>query len=527
MLWAVTDPDDQARRRHRAVAQGLLFTDQYQLTMAQLYHRLGLHDREVRFEHFVRRTPHYGSHQAGYCVSAGLDPFLDWLAETRIGDDDLAALRAQVDVTGRRRFDESFLGWLGAQGGFGLLSVDAVAEGRVVHPNVPMTVVRGPLAMAQIVETALLNQLNYPTLVATKASRVVDAARGRPVLEFGLRRAPGWGANAAARAALIGGAAGSSNVGASHLCGVDPRGTHAHSMVQAFMALGEGELEAFRAYAEVYPDECLLLVDTIDTLGSGVPNAIVVFDELKAAGHEPVGIRLDSGDLAYLSIQAARLLDEAGFPDVAIVLSSGLDEIALLQILAQIDAEAPRYGVDPAGLVARMAFGVGSKLASSDGQPYLDGVYKLMALRDDGRWVPAMKISESPSKTQNPGDKDVYRLYDQRGRATADLLTVADEPVAEVDPLVLQHPILVGTSRRLRPQELSGVERLVEPVIDQGRRLHDPAPIDELRSRHLADVEQLDPGVRRIVNPHEYHVSLSPALWDLKQQLIAQARPGA
>ncbi|MEM9033635.1 MAG: nicotinate phosphoribosyltransferase [Actinomycetota bacterium] len=523
----MTHADTELRRQHRAVARGLLFTDQYQLTMAQLYHRLGLHEREARFEHFTRRTPHYGSHQAGYCVSAGLDPFLDWLVDTRLGDEELAALRAQVDGSGRRRFDDPFLDWLAEQDGFGSLSIDAVAEGRVVHPNVPMTVVTGPLAMAQIVETALLNQLNYATLVATKASRVVDAARGRPVLEFGLRRAPGWGANAAARAALIGGAVGSSNVGASHLSGVDPMGTHAHSMVQAFMALGEGELGAFRAYADVYPDECLLLVDTIDTLKSGVPNAITVFDELKRAGHEPVGIRLDSGDLAYLSIQAARLLDEAGFPDVAIVLSSGLDEIALLQILAQIDAEAPRYGVDPKDLVDRLAFGVGSKMATSDGQPYLDGVYKLMALREGDAWVPAMKISESPSKTQNPGDKDVYRLYDQRGRATADLLTVAGEQVVDVDPLVLQHPILVGTSRQLRPPELSGVERLVDPVVERGRRLHDPVPIEELRSRHFSDVERLDPGVRRLVNPHEYHVSLSPALWDLKQGLIAKARNGA
>lgn len=526
MLCGVADADIARRRRNRALAEGLLFTDQYQLTMAQLYHRLGMHEREAQFEHFARRNPDYGGHSAGYCVSAGLDPFVDWIADTRLTSDDLDALRHQVDVTGRRRFDEAFLSWLADQDGFSPLSVSAVPEGRVVHPNVPMTVVRGPLALAQIIETPLLNQLNFPTLVATKASRVVEAARGRPVLEFGLRRAPGWGANAAARAALIGGAVGSSNVGASHVAGVDPRGTHAHSMVQAFMALGDGELAAFRAYADVYPDECLLLVDTIDTLRSGVPNAITVFEELRREGHEPVGIRLDSGDLAYLAIQSARLLDEAGFADVAIVLSSGLDEIALLQILAQIDAEAPRYGVDARGLVDRLAFGVGSKLATSDGQPYLDGVYKLMAVREAEAWRPAMKISESPSKTQNPGDKDVYRLYDQRGRATADLLSVAGEDVVGADPLVLQHPILVGTRRSLRPSEVSAAERLLAPVLEHGRRRHDPVPIDELRARHERDVERLDPGVRRLVNPHEYHVSLTPTLWELKQQLIAEARNG-
>ncbi|MEM9711701.1 MAG: nicotinate phosphoribosyltransferase [Actinomycetota bacterium] len=514
------------RERNRSIARGVLFTDQYQLTMAQLYHRLGMHERVAQFEHFTRRSPDYGGHQAGYCVAAGLEPFLDWVADTRPTEDDLAALRAQTDPSGRPRFDESFLGWLAGHGGFESVSITAVPEGRVVHANVPMTVVRGPLATGQILETALLNQLNFATLVATKASRVVEAARGRPVLEFGLRRAPGWGANAASRAALIGGAVGSSNVGVSRQLDLDPRGTHAHSMVQAFMALGEGELGAFRAYADVYPDECLLLVDTIDTLRSGVPNAITVFDELRRRGHEPVGIRLDSGDLAYLTIRSAQLLDEAGFPDVAIVLSSSLDEIAMLQILAQIDAEAPRYGVEPTSVVQRLAFGVGSKVATSDGQPYLDGVYKLTAVRDDGAWRPAIKISESPTKTQNPGDKDVYRLYDERGRATADLLAVAGEDVQAMDPLTLRHPILVGTRRQLRRDELSGLETLLEPVWAEGSRTQDPVALDELRERHRRDVDRLDPGVRRLVNPHEYHVSLTPELWQLKQDLIARTRPG-
>ncbi len=512
------------RGRNRAIAEGLLFTDQYQLTMAQLYHRLGMHEQPAQFEHFTRRSPDYGGHQAGYCVAAGLEPFLDWLTDTRPTEDDLAALRSQTAPTGAPRFDEGFLGWLAEHGAFESISVTAVPEGRVVHANVPMTVVRGPLAAGQILETALLNQLNFATLIATKASRIVEAARGRPVLEFGLRRAPGWGANAASRAALIGGAVGSSNVGVSHQLDLDPRGTHAHSMVQAFMALGEGELGAFRAYADVYPDECLLLVDTIDTLRSGVPNAITVFDELRTKGHEPVGIRLDSGDLAYLTIQAARMLDDAGFPDVTIVLSSGLDEIAMLQILAQIDTEAPRYGVEPASVVDRLAFGVGSKVATSDGQPYLDGVYKLTALRDAGGWKPAIKISESPTKTQNPGDKDVYRLYDERGRATADLLAVADEDIGSMEPLVLWHPILVGTRRQLAQREISGIEQLLEPAFAEGKPVQDRVPLEELRERHRRDVERLDPGVRRLVNPHEYHVSLTPELWQLKQELIAQAR---
>ena len=237
--------------------------------------------------------------------------------------------------------------WLRDNGNFDGLTIRAIPEGRVVHPNVPLTVVEGPAAMAQILETSLLNHLNFQTLIATKAALIHDIARGGTILEFGLRRAQERGGNAGTRAALIGGADFSSNVGVSHLLGLDPKGTHAHSMVQMFMTLGEGELAAFRAYAEVYPDNCLLLVDTINSLESGVPNAIRVFEELRKKGHEPVGIRLDSGDLAYLSIQAARMLDEAGFPKTAIVLSNDLDEMVIWQIMTQIESEAPRYGVDP------------------------------------------------------------------------------------------------------------------------------------------------------------------------------------
>ncbi|MFT7602428.1 MAG: nicotinate phosphoribosyltransferase, partial [Acidimicrobiales bacterium] len=410
-----------------ALADGILFTDQYQLTMAQLYFDNGLHERQAQFEHFFRRYPNYGSHQAGYCIAAGLDWLLDWMQEARFTPDTLDVLRSHVGPDGTRLFGDDFLAWLAKNGSFEQLTIRAVPEGRVVHADTPVVTVSGPLAIGQILETALLNQLNFQTLIATKASRVAEAARRRPVLEFGLRRAPGTGGNAATRAALIGGADASSNVGVSHLLGVQARGTHAHSMVQAFMALGEGELAAFRAYATSYPDECLLLVDTIDTMGSGIPNAITVFDELRSKGREPVGIRLDSGDLAYLAVQAAKALNDADYPDVSIVLSSGLDELLIMQILSQIDLEAPRYGVDPARLIDRLMFGVGSKLASSEGQPYLDGVYKLMAIDDGTRMAPAIKISETTAKTQNPGKKDLYRVYDDRGRATADLMAIADQ----------------------------------------------------------------------------------------------------
>lgn len=508
---------------NRARAEKALFLDNYQLTMAQLYFRAGIHERPAQFEHFTRGCPNYGTHQAGYCVAAGLEWLLDWMEEAAITDDDIDALRSQRTTIGGQLFDEDFLLWLRANGSFESVTLRAVPEGRVVHANAPLTIVRGPLAIGQLLETSLLNHLNFQTLIATKASRLVEAARRRPVLEFGLRRSPELGGSAATRASLIGGAQFSSNTGISHALGVPPKGTHAHAMVQVFMALGDGEIGAFRAFADQYPDDCLLLVDTIDTLASGVPNAITVFDELRAKGHRPLGIRLDSGDLAYLSIQAALLLDAAGHADTSIVLSSGLDELSIFQILAQIDQEAPRYGVDAISIISRLSFGVGSKLTTSDGQPYLDGVYKLVAIEDGGGWQPAIKLSESPTKSQNPGDKNVFRIYDDRGRATADLLTTADEELPEGD-LVLQHPIEHGIRRVLSSQKISSVEPLLVDVLVDGERADSEPDLETIRARRDADIERLDPGVRRLVNPHRYHVSLTTKLWDLKQELINEAR---
>ncbi len=396
------------------VNTGILLTDQYQLTMAQLYFRLGLHELEVQFDHYFRRNPDYDQHQAGFCINAGLAWLLEWMREAHFKPEELAYLRGHRDSQGNRLFADDFLAYLERHGHFGAISMLAIPEGRVVHPNTPLTIVRGPLAMSQILETPLLNKLNYQTLIATKAARMVEAGRGGAVLEFGLRRAQEGGAVAGTRAALIGGASYSSNAGVSHVLGLPPRGTHAHSMVQLSMALGEGELGAFRAYADVYPDDCLLLVDTIDTLESGVPNAIRVFEELRRKGHKPVGIRLDSGDLAYLSIQAAKMLDDAGFDETAIVLSSDLDELVIWQIITQIMQEAPRYGVDPDSLIKRLVYGVGTRLITSWGEPALGGVYKLVAVQQNGMWNSAIKLSETPSKVSNPGSKRVWRLYDQR-----------------------------------------------------------------------------------------------------------------
>ncbi|HSJ26741.1 MAG TPA: nicotinate phosphoribosyltransferase [Acidimicrobiia bacterium] len=506
----------------RDIAEGILFTDHYQLTMAQLYYRAGIADRPAQFEHFFRSYPDYGLHQAGYCVTAGLEPLLDWMDEARFGPAELEVLAGIRSARGTRVFADDFLAWLGEMDGFSAVTMRGVPEGRIVHANAPVAVVEAPLAVAQVLETSLLNHLNFATLIATKASRVVEAAAGGQVIEFGLRRAPGLGGNAATRSSLIGGAVSSSNVGMSHLMGVDSSGTHAHSMVQVFMAIGGGELEAFRAYAEVYPDDCLLLVDTIDTLDSGVPNAITVFEELRARGHEPVGIRLDSGDLAHLAVRSAELLDAAGFEDTRIVLSSGLDELTIWQVKNQIAVEAPSYGVDADRLIARLVHGVGSKLVTSDGDPSLGGVYKTVAVGgEDGAWVPAIKISDTPEKVQNPGAKNLWRVYDERGYATADVMGLADEELDPSHPIQIHHPSLPGVVRTLKPTGISEIEPLLTTILDAGRRTSEPGGIEAARRRRVRDIERLDPGVRRLVNPHRYHVSLTTALSDLKRSLVA------
>jgi nicotinate phosphoribosyltransferase len=508
----------------RRAAEGLFFTDFYQLTMAQLYFRHGLAERRVQFDYFFRSHPAYGEHSAGYSVFAGLEWLLDWMGETRASVDDLAYLRSLKGVAGSRLFGDDFIDWLGRHGCMDGLTIRAVPEGRVVHPNVPLAVVDGPLAMAQLIETPLLNHLNYQTLVATKASRIRDAARGAPILEFGMRRAHERGANAGTRAALIGGADFSSNVGVSRLMGVDPKGTHAHSMVQAFLALGGSELDAFRAYAGLYPDDCVLLVDTVDTLGSGVPNAIRVFEELRRSGHRPRGIRLDSGDLAFLAIQAAAQLDAAGFDDVAIVLSNNLDELVIWQIVTQILDEAPRYGIDAPRLVGRLVHGVGTALVTSTGDSALDGVYKLVAIDDGGSLRPAIKISESKAKTLNPGDKGVWRIYDRRGKATADLITMAHERPEADRPLLLCHPTDEPRRRWLPATEVSRVEPLLDEAFSNGARVGKRPDLETMRARRRADLECLDPGVKRLMNPHLYHVSLSEELWRHKQDLVASLR---
>lgn len=504
----------------RARADGMLFADFYQLTMAQLYFRHGLADHRSQFDYFYRDNPSYGQHEAGYCVFAGLEWFIDWLEGLRPTEEDIGYLRSLTGRTGSRLFGDDFLNWLATRDLREGVTIRAIPEGRVVHPNVPLAVVEGPLPMVQLLESSLLNHLNYQTLVATKAARIREAARGGAILEFGMRRAHEIGANAGARGALIGGADFSSNTAVSAALGYPPKGTHAHSMVQAFIALGGSEIDAFRAYAEVYPDDCLLLVDTVNTLESGVPNAIEVFRELTAAGHRPAGIRLDSGDLAFLAIQAARQLDEAGFEDASIVLSNNLDELVIWQIITQIQQEAPRYGVDPRRLIGRLVYGIGTRLITSAGDAALDGVFKLVAVADGGGWRPAIKLSETKTKTLNPGAKRVWRVYDARGFATADVVARADEDPREEDTLVLRHPTEERRSRVLARHEVSRLEPLQVDAFVDGRRVGEPPPIEDMRALRQADLATLDPGVKRLMNPHVYHVSLTQRLWDYKQDLV-------
>ncbi len=505
-------------------ATGILLTDQYQLTMAQLYFRMGIHETMSQFDHFFRSNPDYGIHKAGYCVNAGLDSLLDWLDDAVFSQEKIDYLRSQKSSTGTQLFGDDFLAWLRDQFSSKAINLYAIPEGRVIHPNVPIHVIEGPLAVGQILETGLMNIVNYQILIATKAARIKQSARGQLLLEFGLRRAQGFGAIPGTRAALIGGADFSSNVAASQLFGFPPKGTHAHSMVQVFLGMGAGELAAFQAYADIYPDDCLLLVDTIDTLESGVPNAIKVFEKLKRKGHQPVGIRLDSGDLAHISIKAAKMLNEAGFPDVSIVLSNDLDELVIWQVITQVQEEAEHYGVDPDSLIKRLVYGVGTKLITSGGDAALDGVFKLVSICPEDEWIPTLKISENVNKTLNPGNKRVWRIYDKRGKATADLIAPHDEDIIAKFPLELRHPTLATKRRSLAESEIGHIEPLLMPVIQDGEIVAERPTISAMRVVREKDIAALDPGVKRIMNPHNYHVSLSRRLWDMKQSMIKKAR---
>jgi len=473
-----------------------LLTDLYQLTMACGYWKAGVADREAVFHLTFRRAPFGG----GYALAAGIAPALEFLERLKFSADDLAYLATLRDSAKAPLFPAAFLDYLGALDF--TCTVDAVPEGSVVFPHEPLMRVRGPIAQAQLVETILLTLVNYQTLIATKAARVCQAARGAPVLEFGLRRAQGIdGAIGGARAAYIGGVAGTSNVFAGHKFGMPVMGTHAHSWVM----FHESEPAAFRAYAAALPGNCTFLVDTYDTL-EGVRHAIDAGRELRAAGHALGGIRLDSGDLAHLSIEARRMLDEAGFPDAKIVASNDLDEHLIDDIIdqgARIDA-----------------WGVGTKLITCYDQPALGGIYKLGASRDEhGRWRDAIKLSEQPIKISNPGVLGVKRLR-MAGMLVGD--AIYDVERGLVEPIALhdiEHP-----QRAAITPSFDAADDLLEPALDRGKRVGVRDDLEQARARAAADLAALSPRTKRFLNPQPYAVGLDDHVHARKLELIAKAR---
>jgi nicotinate phosphoribosyltransferase len=473
-----------------------LLTDLYQLTMACGYWKAGVADREAVF-HLTFRRPPFGG---GYAIAGGIGPAIDYLERYRFTADDVAYLATLRDNANAPLFPAAFLAYL-RELRF-TCTVDAVPEGAAVFPHEPLIRVRGPIVLAQLVETPLLTIVNYQTLVATKAARVCQAARGTPVLEFGLRRAQGIdGGLAASRAAYIGGCAATSNVLAGKRFGIPVKGTHAHSWVM----FHDSELEAFRAYADALPGNCTFLVDTYDTI-EGVHNAITVAKELRAKGHTFAGIRLDSGDLAHLSMAARALLDASGFQGAKIVASNDLDETLIGTIIEQGAA------ID--------LWGVGTKLVTAYDQPALGGVYKLGASRDPaGTWRDAIKLSEQPIKISNPGILQVRRL--RRGtELVGDVIYDSERG--------LSSPIAIHDIEDPHRPPLSPVadfaEDLLVTVLERGKRTSAPGSLETARARAAADLAALSPRTRRFLNPQPYPVGLDTNVHQRKLELIAKAR---
>lgn len=473
-----------------------LLTDLYQLTMAYGYWKSGRADREAVFHLSFREAPFQG----GFTIAAGLGPAMEFLQAFRFHEDDLAFLATLTGNDGRPLFEPRFLDYLGTLRL--ACDVDAIPEGTVVFAPEPLVRVQGPLLHAQLLETPLLNLINFQTLIATKAARVCLAAQGEPVLEFGLRRAQGIdGALAASRAAYVGGCAATSNMLAAKLYGIPARGTHAHSWVMSF----DDEAQAFEAYAAAMPNNGVFLVDTYDTL-AGVRRAVEVGRRLRERGHELIGIRLDSGDLAWLSHEARRLLDAAGFAHAAIIASNELDE-HLIQSLKQQGA-------------AINVWGVGTRLVTAHDQPALGGVYKLGALRgDDGRWHYKLKLSEQAVKTSTPG-----RLQVRRFGATDEFVADAiyDLELGAPAALTLVDPFDPTRRKRLAPEV--PYEDLLVPVFRGGRLVYEAPGLAEIRARVQAQLARLPAGAKRFVNPHRYPVGLEQRLHELKTRLILQAR---
>ncbi len=472
-----------------------LLTDLYELTMMQGYFKNNNHDVVV-FDAFYRNNPCDG----GYAICAGLAQVIDYIEQLHFDADDIAYLRS-LGI-----FEDDFLSYLG---GFHFSGdIYAVPEGSVIFPREPLIKVIAPIIEAQLIETAILNILNHQSLIATKAARVCYAAQGDGVMEFGLRRAQGPDSGTyGARAAMIGGCKGTSNVLAGQLFDVPVLGTHAHSWIMSF----PDEYTAFREYARLYPSACILLVDTYDTLKSGVPNAIRVFTEMRKQGVPLTyyGVRMDSGDLAYLSKKVRKMLDAAGFPDAVISASNDLDEY-LIASLKQQGA-------------AITSWGVGTNLITSKDNPAFGGVYKLAAIqKEDGSFQPKIKLSENIEKVTNPGNKTFYRIYDKTtGKIKADLICLVDEVFDETAPLKLFDPAAPWKKTRLAAGSYTLREMLV-PVIVQGKTIYTSPTVMEIREICAREKDTLWEETRRFENPHEVYVDLSQKLYDMKTGLLNQ-----
>lgn len=472
-----------------------MLTDYYELTMSQAYFDQGMHDKVAVFDLYFRNVPDDG----GYAMMAGVEQMIEYLENLHFEEEDIAFLRS----TGQ--FSEPFLDYL-ANFTFEC-DVWAIPEGTPLFPSEPIVKVKGPIVQAQMIETMLLLTINHQSLIATKSSRIVRAAEGRPIMEFGARRAQGYDASVlGARAAYIGGAAGTSCTICGQQFNIPLSGTMAHSFIQAH----SDEYAAFVAYAVTFPDSCVLLVDTYDTIDQGIPNAIRCAKEvLEPMGKRLRGIRIDSGDLAYLTKQARVLLDEAGLTDCKITVSNSLDEYVIRDLIqqgAKIDA-----------------FGVGERLITSKSQPVFGGVYKLSAIGNGSDELhPRMKVSDNQEKITNPGDKKVYRFYDREtGMALADLIALSDEVINDREPLEIFHPI--HTWKRKVLENFTARELLV-PIFEKGQCVYTSPDIEEIRSYAEAQLDTLWPEMKRLEYPQTYYVDLSQELWDLKNTLLHQHR---
>ena len=472
-----------------------LLVDFYELTMGNAYFEQGMRDQIAVYDMFFRKVPDDG----GFAILAGLEQVVEYLTNLHFTEDDLAYL------TGRGLFSPGFISYLRD---FKFeCDVWAIPEGTPIFPGEPIVRVRGPIIQAQLIETMILLTINHQSLIATKTNRICRAAQGRAILEFGTRRAQGFdAANYGARAAYIGGASATANTWADFRFGVPANGTMAHAWVQSF----DSEYEAFAAYAKAYPDHCNLLVDTFSTLKSGVPNAIKVAKEiLEPMGKRLVGIRLDSGDIAYLSKKARKLLDEAGLQDCRIFASNSLDERIIRSLLIQ-DAK-----ID--------VFGVGEKLITAASSPVFGGVYKLVAMIEkDGTITPKIKLSDTFEKATTPGFKDVWRLYEKGDRhPVADVLTLTDEIIEDEVPCEIFDPI--EPSKRKTVVNFYA-KKLLVPIFEKGELVYQLPDLETIRRKSAQKIAELWDEVKRLENPHVYYVDLSQRLWDLKTDMLNEIR---